>query len=84
VPGSALSTVFRAKYRDALKTEAPDLFAQVPPETWTKTWVVHCEAVGDGRIVLKYLAPYIYRIALSNKRIVSMGAGKVTFSDKCQ
>lgn len=82
VPGSALSTVFRAKFRDALKAENPQLFAQVPPQTWTTTWNVHCEAVGDGRTTLKYLAPYIYRIALSNRRIVSMGRGKVTFSYK--
>jgi hypothetical protein len=77
-----LRKVFRAKFRDALKAEAPEVFAQVPPETWTKNWVVHCEAVGDGRTTLKYLAPYIYRVALSNKRIVSMGCGKVTFSYK--
>jgi hypothetical protein len=82
VPGSALRKVFRAKFRDALKAEAPELFAQVPPQTWTKTWNVHCEAVADGRTALKYLAPYIYRVALSNRRIVSMEHGKVTFSYK--
>jgi hypothetical protein len=82
VPGSALRKLFRAKFRDALKAEAPELFAQVPPTTWTKTWNVHCEAVGDGRTALKYLAPYIYRVALSNRRLVSMNNGKVTFSYK--
>jgi hypothetical protein len=82
VPGSALRKVFRAKFRDALKAEDPKLFAQAPPETWTKTWNVNCEAVGDGKTTLKYLAPYIYRVALSNKRLVSMEAGNVTFSYK--
>jgi hypothetical protein len=82
VPGSALSKVFRAKFRDALKADAPNTFAEVPPETWTTTWNVHCEPVGDGRTALKYLAPYIYRVALSNKRIVRMETGKVTFSYK--
>ncbi len=82
VPGSALSNVFRAKFRDALKAEAPELFAQVLPETWTKTWVVHCKPVGDGRTALKYLAPYIYRVAISNSRIVNMDDGTVTFSYK--
>jgi hypothetical protein len=43
---------------------------------------VNCEAVGNGRTTLKYLAPYIYRVALSNRRIVSMTGGKVTFSYK--
>jgi hypothetical protein len=82
VPGSALRKVFRAKFRDALKAEAPELFAPVPPQTWTTTWNVHCEAVGDGRTALKYLAPYIYRVALSNRRLVWMNNGNVTFSYK--
>jgi len=84
VPGSALRTVFRAKFRDALKAADPDLFAQVPSETWTTTWVVHCQPVGDGHTALKYLAPYIYRVALSNRRLVSMQADQVTFRYKPQ
>lgn len=82
VPGSALSQVFRAKFRDALKAEAPEIFTQAPPETWQKTWVVHCKPVGDGKKALKYLTPYIYRVALSNRRLVSMQNGKITFSYK--
>ena len=79
VPGSALRTVFRAKFRDALQHAAPALFAQVPPDTWTKAWVVHCQAVGDGRPALKSLAPYISRVALSNRRLVRLQDGTVTF-----
>jgi hypothetical protein len=82
VPGRALRKVFRAKFRDALKAEAPQPFAQVPPETWTTTWNVHCEPVGDGRRSLKYLAAFISRVAISNRRLVSMKDGKVTFSYK--
>jgi hypothetical protein len=59
VPGSALSEVFRAKFRDALNAEAPELFAQTPPNTWGKTWVVHGQPVGDGKTALKYLTPSI-------------------------
>jgi hypothetical protein len=82
VPGAALSKVFRAKFRDALRTQAPELFAQAPPETWQKTWVVHCKPVGNGKTALKYLTPSIYRVALSNRRLVGMQNGEVTFSDK--
>ena len=82
VPGSALSNVFRAKFRDALQAEAPEIFAQAPPQTWNKTWVVHCKPVGDGKTALKYLTPYIYRVALSNRRLVSMQNGEVTFRYK--
>jgi hypothetical protein len=82
IPGSALRTVFRATFRDALQAVAPDLFAQVPSETWTTQWVVHCQPVGDGRTALKYLAPYVYRVALSNRRLVSLQDGQVTFRYK--
>jgi hypothetical protein len=80
VPISALRELFRAKFRDALKET--DLFTQVNPDVWHKNWVVHCKAVGDGRTALKYLAPYIYRVAISNRRLVSMQNGTVCFRYK--
>ncbi len=82
VPASALREVFRAKFRDALYAADSALFAQVPPETWSKQWVVHCKAVGDGRTALKYLAPYVARVALSNRRLVTLDEGQVTFRYK--
>lgn len=41
--------------------------------------MVHCKAVGDGVSALKYLAPYIFRVAISNKRIVKMTDTHVSF-----
>ena len=82
VPASALREVFRAKFRDALQIADPEVFAQVPPETWDKSWVVHCKPVGNGETALKYLTPYIYRVALSNRRLVSLEDGDVTFRYK--
>ena len=38
------------------------------------------EAVGDGRASLKYLAPYVFRVAISDRRIVSCDDGQVTFA----
>jgi hypothetical protein len=55
------------------------LYDQVPAEVWHKEWVVHCQAVGSGERALKYLAPYIFRVALSNRRIVKVENDKVTF-----
>lgn len=72
-----LSVLFRAKFRDALKEAG--LFEEVPTEVWSKKWVVHCKAVGNGQKALKYLAPYIFRVALSNNRIVKVEEGNVTF-----
>lgn len=77
VPVKALSRLFRAKFRDALRRT--ELFDQVPSEVWRKEWVVHCKPVGDGTRALKYLAPYIFRVAISNNRILRVANGKVTF-----
>ena len=38
-----------------------------------------CRPVGTARAALKYLAPYIFRIALSNNRIVRVAGDQVTF-----
>ncbi len=73
----ALSPIFRAKFRDLLRST--DLFDQVAAETWTRDWVVHCKPVGDGRAALNYLAPYIFRVAISNQRIIKLADDKVTF-----
>jgi hypothetical protein len=73
----ALSKLFRAKFRAAL--QKTDLFKQVPAQVWRQEWVVHSETVGDGQAALKYLAPYIFRVAISNKRIVNVADGQVTF-----
>jgi hypothetical protein len=77
IPVKALSIVFRAKFRDALKKT--NLFEQVPPEAWQQDWVVHCQPVGNGVAALRYLAPYIFRVAISNKRILRVSDEKVTF-----
>ena len=72
-----LSKLFRAKFREALKKT--DLFNEVPWSVWHEAWVVHSQAVGAGQTALKYLAPYIFRVAISNKRIIKVADGKVTF-----
>jgi len=80
VPVKALSRIFRAKLRDALKKTT--LFAQVEPRLWRKDWVVHSEPVGSGAQAFQYLAPYIFRVALSNNRLRKLELGQVTFSYK--
>jgi len=80
LPVKALSILFRARFRSELqKTE---LFEEVPAKAWTTDWVVHCLPVGNGLAALKYLAPYIFRVALSNRRILKMASGMVTFCYK--
>jgi hypothetical protein len=77
LPVKALSRIVRAKFRDALR-QTP-LFDLVSSSVWRKAWVVHCQPVGNGLMALKYLAPYIFRVAISNHRILQLAEGKVTF-----
>ena len=80
VPVKALSPIFRAKFRDALKQT--ELFTQIPSRIWRKDWVVHSEPVGSGQQAFQYLAPYIFRVAISNNRLRSLEHGAVTFAYK--
>ena len=77
LPEKAASTVYRAKFRDAMR--AAGLFEEIDPEVWKQNWVVDVEAVGDGRATLKYLAPYVYRVAISNNRIDAVDKANVTY-----
>jgi hypothetical protein len=72
LPVKALSRVFRAKFRDALRQADAAVFAQVPAEVWQQDWVVHGQPVGRGENAIKYLAPYVFRVAISNRRIVKL------------
>jgi Putative transposase/Transposase zinc-binding domain len=72
-----LAALFRAKLRAALRQTA--LWAEIPAAAWQQPWVVDCRPVGTARAALKYLAPYIFRVALSNNRIVQLVDDQVTF-----
>ena len=77
VPVEALSPIFRAKMCAGLKQAG--LLDQVPPAVWQKNWVVHCQPAGRGPQVLDYLGRYVFRIAISNRRLERLEAGQVTF-----
>jgi hypothetical protein len=78
VPVKALSILFRAKFRDALKREG--LLDRADPAVWSRDWVVHSQAAGDGGASLRYLAPYVFRVAIGDHRIASCDGGEVTFT----
>jgi hypothetical protein len=77
MPEKALAIIFRAKFRDGLK--ALGLYDQVPNAVWQKNWVVDIEPVGSGQEALKYLTPYIFRVAISNKNILKVTDQDVMF-----
>ena len=83
IPVLAASVIFSAKYKAIM--DRIGLLTEIPTEVWDKAWNVNCKAVGDGHLALRYFAPYVFRIAISNSRIVKVepgpkGNGVVTFT----
>ena len=71
VPVDALSMVFRARFRDALKDQHGEVFADVKRTVWyDHDWVVHSKPVGSGEKAYRYLARYVYRVAISERAIL--------------
>lgn len=77
LPEKPLARIFRAKFRDLLKKTG--LFGQIPPQIWRQDWVVDIIPVGSGQAALKYLAPYVFRVAIGNRNILDLQDGQVTF-----
>jgi hypothetical protein len=75
VPTRPLSTIYRAKLVDLLRGAGID----VPNCVWETDWVVHSRHVGNGEPALKYLAQYIFRVAIAPSRILRVEDGKVFF-----
>jgi hypothetical protein len=62
---------------------APAAFASLLATLGGKEWVVYSKPpFGGPEQVLKYLARYTHRVALSNSRLVSLEEGRVTFRYK--
>mgnify|MGYP006295104679 FL=1 len=78
-PGQALAKVFKGIFLEAVKDAGVDAF--IDPAVRLKKWTVDCEAVGQNREgIIKYLAPYVFKTAITDSRIVAVTNGKVTFT----
>ncbi len=83
VPLAVLSRKIAAKFRDALKQQKPDLFANIPAAVWRRQWVSFLKHYGHGNdAVLNYLSRYVFRTAISNARILAVDQTHVTFRYK--
>ena len=81
VPVQALSSIFRAKFVSLLREALPQ--CALPESTWTTPWVVHCKPTVQGvDKVLTYLARYVHRMAITNRRILAVDDQTVTFRYK--
>lgn len=77
VPVKALSKIFRAKFRDEMAKAG--LLAEIDPAVWRENFNTDSRAVGDGESTLTYLSRYVFRVAISNARILSCDNGRVRF-----
>ena len=98
LPVKVLSRLFRGKYLAGLRAALAQGLLTWPgrpaPLTagalagwlsplYRKEWVVYSKKpFGGPRQVLKYLARYTHRVAISNARLLDVAAGRVTFRYK--
>ena len=93
LPVRVLSRVFRGKFIDLLRGAFKDgrlrglpdaaAFEALIASSLRTDWVVYAKPpFGGPEQVLKYLARYTHRIAISNRRLVSMDERSVTFRYK--
>lgn len=74
-----LSKLFRGKLKAIFKKEG--LLDEIDPSTWFKNFNVNSQALKhNNEGAVKYLAPYVFKIAISDSRIISCEKRKVTFS----
>jgi hypothetical protein len=78
VPVRALSPIFRALFKQEMRTAGQ--LEQIDPQVWNISWNVHSQATPNGATSFKYLAPYVFKVAISNRRIVGLQDRIVTFT----
>ena len=78
VPVKALSPIYRAIFREERRHAG--LLEQIAPQVWTIPWNVHSQANHHGHSALTYLAPYVFKVAISNHRLVRLTDHTVTFT----
>src|SRR5438093_9719158 len=78
VPVKALSPIYRALFKDDMRQAG--LLDLIDPQVWTIPWNVHSRANHNGPSAFTYLAPYVFRVAISNQRLVSLKDRTVTFT----
>ena len=80
LPEKVAAKIYPGKFRDAMREAGLESqFKAADAKAWCGEWTVDVQAVGNGRAALKYLAPYVNRVAISNNRIVSVDSQNVTY-----
>ena len=83
VPVKKLSPLISKKFSKLLQDQHQEIYDRIDKKVWHKEWCSYCKSYGRGNdAVLKYLARYVFRIAITNARILNMDDKKVTFRYK--
>ena len=80
LPVKAVASAFRSGMEAALRAASPALHAAVPEASWRTPWNVNVQAAGSGSEVVRYLARYVKRTAISDRRILAADERSVRFS----
>jgi hypothetical protein len=78
VPVKALSPIYRALFKDNMRQAG--LLEHIDPQVWTIPWNVHSQANHHGHSAFTYLAPYVFKVAIANSRIVGLKDRTVAFT----
>ena len=70
LPVRAMSKIFKAKFRDEMKKAG--LLGPIAADVWKIDWNVNCQPLGSSEKSVKYLATYVFKVAISNSRIVKV------------
>jgi len=76
VPVKALSPIYRALFKEEMHQAG--LLEHIDPQVWTIPWHVHSQANHHGSSAFTSLAPSVCKVAISNRRIVSLADRTVT------
>ena len=80
LPVKALSKIIKAKFQDEMKKNG--VFDNIPQKAWKKDWNIHSKAAGNGENVIAYLSRYVFKVAISDSRIIKVDNRKVVFEYK--
>jgi hypothetical protein len=80
LPQKVLAARFKNRLRQWLEKNHPELLKQIPARAWSADWVVDVQPAGRGQTVVRYLAAYVQKSALSATRLIACDDTSVTFT----
>ena len=77
LPIRVMSKLVKHRIYTLMKKEG--LLHLVQPDAWKQDWNVNSQSVGNGERSIRYLALYVFRTAISDKRVLDLKGDYVIF-----